>query len=98
MDSQSVGQIARAFIVSNFYIPVPEQLGDEASLLDEGIVDSTGVIEVISFLERSFELSIDDAEITRDNLDSIQRIAGFVARKLARAALPASGSNMELQS
>lgn len=95
MDIQSVKQSVRAFIATNFYLPAPELLGDEASLLDEGIVDSTGVIEVISFLERTFELSIDDAEITRDNLDTIQRICGFVLRKLAPAAQPRSVSSGE---
>ena len=86
MDMQSVRPLVRTFIASNFYIPAPDQLGDDASLLDEGIVDSTGVIEVICFLEQTFELSIADAEITRDNLDTIQRIDEFVTRKLASAS------------
>ena len=71
----------RRFITTNFYVADPELLGDQASLLDEGVVDSTGVLEVIGFLESEFGLAIEDAEITPENFDSIARIAAFVSRK-----------------
>lgn len=74
----------RAFVTTNFYVPDPAALADEASLLDQGIIDSTGVLEVISFLEDTFALSVEDAEMLPDNLDSIDRITAFVTRKTER--------------
>lgn len=71
----------RAFITNNFYVADGDELLDDSSLLDEGVVDSTGVLEVIAFIEETFEIQVDDAEMLPDNLDSIDKIAAFVARK-----------------
>lgn len=73
----------RSFVTTNFYVPNPAALGDEASLLDQGIIDSTGVLEVISFLEDAFAVTVEDSEMLPENLDSIARISSFVARKRA---------------
>ena len=74
-------QRIREFVTSNFYVADPAALEDAASLLDQGIIDSTGVLEVILFLETTFGIAVDDAEMLPENLDSIERIAAFVARK-----------------
>lgn len=71
----------RSFITSNFYVTDPTKLEDSASLLDSGIIDSTGVLEVILFIEKSFGIKVEDSEMLPDNLDSIERIANFVAGK-----------------
>jgi acyl carrier protein len=71
----------RHFITSNFYVANPSALADDDSLLEAGIVDSTGVLEVIGFLETRFGIPVEDEDIVPDNLDSIDRIAAFVARK-----------------
>ncbi len=71
----------RAFVTSNFYVAEPAELEDEASLLDRGIIDSTGVLEVIFFIEDTFNIKVEDNEMLPDNLDSIDRIANFIARK-----------------
>lgn len=73
----------RSFIIKNFYVPDPETLSDEDSLLDQGIIDSTGVLEVTGFLEDTFSLTVEDSEMLPENLDSIERIAAFVERKVA---------------
>jgi acyl carrier protein len=75
----------RQFITTNFYVADPNALSNAAPLLDQGIIDSTGVLEVITFLESEFGVRVDDAEITPDNLDSIERIAAFVQKKKAAA-------------
>jgi acyl carrier protein len=80
MDTKS--QI-RQFIVSNYYVPDPGALSDGASLLESGIIDSTGVIEVISFIEETFKVTVDDAEMIPENLDSIAKIDAYVSRKRA---------------
>ncbi len=71
----------RTFVTTNFYVPDPASLTNDASLLDQGIIDSTGVLEVIGFLEETFGIPVDDRDILPENLDSIERIAGFVSRK-----------------
>jgi acyl carrier protein len=71
----------RTFVTSNFYVADPTTLEDNASLLDKGIIDSTGVLEVIFFIEETFGITIEDSEMLPENLDSIERISQFVARK-----------------
>lgn len=71
----------RTFVTSNFYVADPSALDDNASLLDKGIIDSTGVLEVIFFIEETFGITIEDSEMLPENLDSIERISQFVARK-----------------
>lgn len=71
----------RTFVTSNFYVADPTTLKDNASLLDHGIIDSTGVLEVIFFIEETFGIAVEDNEMLPENLDSIERISNFVARK-----------------
>lgn len=76
-----IKQQVRAFITSNFYIADPSTLADDASLLDQGIIDSTGVLEIIMFLEDTFGFKVSDSEMVPENLDSIENIASFVGRR-----------------
>lgn len=71
----------RGFVTTNFYVPNPAELKDDDSLLDRGIIDSTGVLEVIGFLEDTFSITVADEEMLPENLDSITNISAFVARK-----------------
>ena len=71
----------RDFVTTNFYVADPKSLEDRTSLLDYGIIDSTGVLEVIMFIETTFGVAVEDSEMLPENLDSIERIAAFVARK-----------------
>jgi acyl carrier protein len=76
----------RGFIEKNFYIPEGETLSDEDSLLDRGVIDSTGVLELIGYLQHEFKIEVADEEMIPENLDSIARIEAYVKRKLAAAA------------
>jgi acyl carrier protein len=71
----------RSFVEQNFYVAEGEPLGDDTSLTRSGVVDSTGVLEIIGFLETEFGIRVDDRDTVPGNLDSIARIAAFVARK-----------------
>ena len=71
----------RTFVTSNFYVANPSALKDAESLLDSGVMDSTGVLEVIAFIEETFGVTVEDMEILPENLDSIDRITDFVAKK-----------------
>jgi acyl carrier protein len=73
------------FIVENFYVSDPAEITGETSLITGGYVDSTGMLEVISFLESEFNIRIKDQEMVPENLETIGRIASFVARKTASA-------------
>ncbi len=75
-----------AFITQSFYGPAGAPLADDASLTESGLVDSTGVLEVVSFVERELGVDVKDHEMIPENLDSIARIAAFVARKRTAAA------------
>jgi acyl carrier protein len=66
-------------VVGNFFVSTP--LSDDESLLDRGIIDSTGVLEVVGFIEAEFGITVLDEEMLPDNLDSIARIAAYVRRK-----------------
>lgn len=71
----------REFVTTNFYVADPSKLQDAESLLDSGVIDSTGVLEVIAYLEDTFGFTVEDAEMLPENLDSIERISSFVLRK-----------------
>jgi acyl carrier protein len=71
----------REFLISNFYVAEANLLGVDTSLLDQGIIDSTGVLEVIGFIEETFGVTVEDSELLPENLDSIEGIAQYVARK-----------------
>lgn len=74
------------FITNNFLGAKENNLSDDESLLEKGVIDSTGVMELILFLEETFKVSIEDDEIVPDNLDTINRISQFVNSKLAKSA------------
>jgi acyl carrier protein len=61
-------------------------VGDDTSLINEGIVDSTGMLELIAFLEGEYDIAIQDREMTPDNLETLNRIGAFVNRKRSAAA------------
>jgi len=76
----------KQFIVENFYIADAAEIGDDTSLITGGYVDSTGMLEVIAFLEGEYGFAIADTEMTPANLETIGRIASFVTHKRAPTA------------
>lgn len=74
----------RKFIANSFmYREGVDSLKDTDSLLEKGLIDSTGVLELVFFVEKTFGLKINDDEVLPENLDSVQRIASLIQRKLA---------------
>ncbi len=72
----------REFILKNYLFSTDEAaLADEVSLMKAGIVDSTGVLELIAFLQERFGIEVADEEMIPENLDSVRSIVAFVARK-----------------
>ena len=70
-------------IVDNFLFGDENDLKNNASLLENGIIDSTGVLELISFLEETYKITIEDDEMIPDNLDSMNNINNFLKKKLS---------------
>jgi acyl carrier protein len=75
-------QQIRDFIIQNFLFGDAGKLDDSASMLDKGIIDSTGILEVVQFLEDTFKISVLDEELLPENLDSVINIAAYLDRKL----------------
>jgi acyl carrier protein len=74
----------RAYIVDRFLFGQnADQLQNSDSFMEQRLVDSTGILEVVMFLEERYGISVGDEDLVPENLDSIDRIAAFVARKLA---------------
>lgn len=81
---QAVEQDVRQFIIDNFLFGEGgNKLSNTQSFLETGIIDSTGVLELVAFLEEKFGIKIDDSELVPDNLDSISSIVKFVGAKKA---------------
>jgi acyl carrier protein len=76
----------RAFVVDNFMLGKGDSLSSSDSLLARGVIDSTGILELITFLEQTFGITIDDQEVQAENFDSIDRIARFLDRKMAASS------------
>ena len=80
---QSIEQEIRQFITDNFLFGELEaNLSNDDSLLEHGIIDSTGVLELVAFLEDRYEIQIPDSELVPTNLDSINCLIQFVNRKV----------------
>lgn len=79
---QIVGQL-RQYVVENFLFGQDaNRLGNGDSFLETGILDSTGMLEVVSFLEETWGIKVEDEELVPENLDSIDNLAEYVRRKL----------------
>ncbi|MFA5975331.1 MAG: acyl carrier protein [Elusimicrobiota bacterium] len=77
----------RKFIVDNFSFGQSDvKFSDDESLLEKGLIDSTGVLELVTFLETKYKIHIEDNELIPDNLDSIEKMIRFVNRKVGKEA------------
>jgi len=84
MDPEDLRTKVRQFIRKNFIFDDKKQLSDDQSLLGSGVVDSTGILELISFLEETCQIRFEDSELVADNFDSVGKITSFITQKLAR--------------
>jgi acyl carrier protein len=73
----------KTFIIDTFFV---DEFEDDASFLAEGILDSTGVLELVGFLEETYKLKVEDDELIPENLDSLNNVCAFVQRRQQAAA------------
>lgn len=76
----------RAFIVETFLLGEDDGFANDESLIEAGILDSTGVMELVAFLEERFKIAVADDELVAANLDSVDNLAAFVGRKVKGSA------------
>lgn len=77
----------RSFIVNNFLMGRGDTLANDSSFLELGIIDSTGMLELVMYLEDTYGIEITDDELIPANLDSINQIVGYLCRKLSKQAV-----------
>lgn len=78
-------QNIRTFIIDNFLFgQCTEEFSDEDSFLEKGIIDSTGVLELVSFLEEKYGIKVEDEDLLPENLDSVDKVVAFLDRKLQK--------------
>ena len=79
----NIEQTIRNFIMENFIFEEnPNQLGNNQSFLESGIIDSTGMLELVSFIEEEYDIKMEDEELIPDNLDSVNNVAQFINKKI----------------
>jgi len=72
----------RTFVVENFLFGNNQNLEDTTSFLEEGIIDSTGVLELVGFIEEEFSIMVEDEELIPENLDSIYNVTAYLGKKI----------------
>jgi len=81
---EAIEQELRRFVVDNFLFGQKDGFMADDSLLEKGIIDSTGVLELVAFLEKKYQIGIDDEDLIPENLDSINNLVRFVKTKMSR--------------
>ena len=90
MNSEQVTQEIRNFIIENFLFgDTANPLNVEDSFLENGVIDSTGVLELVAFLEQRFQFEVADDELIPENLDSIVNVVNYLQKKLNREGVRA---------
>ena len=79
----NIEQQVRRFIMDNMKSELPADLTADYRLIDNGVLDSMAMFEVIAFIEESYGIQIDDEDLEADNFETTQAIAGLVSRKSA---------------
>lgn len=84
---RSIKEILKEFITKNFLPSAGlESFDDEDSFMEKGIFDSTGILELLEFIEEKFDISVNDEEIIPDNLDSLSKMTSFIHKKQEHAS------------
>ncbi len=82
--TETIRDSVRAFVVENFLFgDTTHELAGTDSLIENGVIDSTGVLELVAFIEDRYGITVADADIVPANLDSLERITAFIALKTA---------------
>ncbi|MBL8626975.1 MAG: acyl carrier protein [Myxococcales bacterium] len=82
LDAATVERAVTTFIVDNFLFGnAADAPARDASFMETGLIDSTGVLELVAFVESTYSIKVGDDELVPENLDSVANLAAFVAKK-----------------
>ena len=85
VQTSSVSDVLITFIKENFITGRSQkEISPEESLVDSGIIDSTGILELVMFIEEKYSITIEDEELIPENLDSVKNLVAFLDRKGVR--------------
>ena len=85
LHSTTLGPDIRTFVIDNFLFgQCTEEFTDDDSFLEKGIIDSTGVLELVAFLEEKYGIKVEDEDLLPENLDSVNKTVAFLNRKLQK--------------
>jgi acyl carrier protein len=76
----------RNYVIDNFLFGDGEGFQDDASFIENGVIDSTGILELVMHLESTYKVKIQPAELLPENLDGVNRVARFLEKKLQAVA------------
>ncbi|NTV50335.1 MAG: acyl carrier protein [Geobacteraceae bacterium] len=80
----------KAFIIENFLFNAEgSSLGDDESFLENGIIDSTGILEVVAWIEETFGIRVPDSDLLPENFDTVQRLTTYLQRNADKHGVPA---------
>jgi len=78
----SIEETVRNFVVEQFLFGEGDTLRGDTSFLEEGIIDSTGILELVMFLEETYDIKVEDSELVPENFDTPDNIARYLEKKL----------------
>jgi acyl carrier protein len=87
---EATQQKLRKFVTETFLFGDGADLRDDDSFIEKGIIDSTGILQVVDFVEQEFGFQVREEDLLPENLDSVNQLTAFIQRELAR--VPASGA------
>jgi acyl carrier protein len=77
-------ETVKAYVVENFLFGDDSRINPETDFLENGILDSTGVLELVGFLEEKFGIQVEDDELVPDNMNSLEKITLYISRKISK--------------
>ena len=86
MDRATIAQGVREFIGENYLLGIDYHFEDSDSFLDHGIIDSIGILQLVTFLQDTYGVKVEDEELIPQNLDSISAVSAYLCRKLNTGA------------
>jgi acyl carrier protein len=86
MQTEDIVRQVRTFITENYLLGQDHPFAESDSFLEQGIIDSTGVLELVAFIQETYGIAVEDEELTPENLDSLTSVTAYITRKLQPAA------------
>jgi len=85
-DASEMEEVLRNFVIENFLPSAGlDAFKNDDSFMEKGIIDSTGILELLEFIEETFSIRVEDKEVIPDNLDSLNKLKSFIKRKTGHA-------------